>query len=74
MTKRCRHVDSWLIAGGAYEWCYRCGAFRCLRPVRGSTNALAADSVWCRPKPNGDNPWDAWRKATVRYQQRRERV
>ncbi len=25
---RCRHRDSWLIAGGNYEWCFRCGALR----------------------------------------------
>jgi hypothetical protein len=59
MKERCRHErHSWLIAGGYYEWCYVCGAFRGLKHIK--DNVYSPDSKWF--KPSGDknvNPWRA---------------
>ena len=45
--------NSWLIAGGAIEWCYQCGAWRSLRPVNDTSNVLTATSKWQRPSGIG---------------------
>lgn len=45
---RCRHERNSWILGGVWEWCYRCGALRRLRPI--GVNASAADSGWQRPQ------------------------
>lgn len=57
-TPRHRHErNSWLIAGGAIEWCYQCGAWRSLRPVNATGNVLTAISKWQRPSGiGGPNP------------------
>lgn len=64
----CRHRDTWIIAGGAWEWCYRCGALRQLRPL-GPTSCTPA-SPWARPVgTEGGNPFEAWaRNRRDRYQ------
>lgn len=53
---RCRHErNSWLLCGARWEWCYRCGSIRRMRPV--GENAYEADTGWLRPVgPDGDNP------------------
>jgi hypothetical protein len=67
---RCRHRQSWLLGGAMYEWCYECGAFRSLRPLRG--NAVAADSPWCCPSGrDGANPWKKWEARRATYRKRR---
>lgn len=73
MAERCRHRDSWLIAGGAYEWCYRCGAFRTLTAASDGSNSVSSSSAWCYPVgPYGENPWDTWKKATEQLKKRLE--
>lgn len=52
---RCRHRGSWLVAGGAIEWCYACGSFRTL--AHGSGNVVYPMSCWAYP--TGDSPY--WR-------------
>ena len=47
MKNRCRHERNSWILGGEWEWCYRCGALRRLKPLGG--NACAVDSGWLRP-------------------------
>ena len=71
MSDRCRHRDSWLIAGGAYEWCYRCGALRNMREI--GIAQVTPQSPWCRPVgPAADNPWDRWNTARAVYQEKRQ--
>ena len=57
-TPRHRHErTSWVIAGGAVEWCYQCGAWRSLRPVNAAGNVLTAITKWQRPSGiGGPNP------------------
>jgi hypothetical protein len=63
---RCRHRDSWLIAGGNYEWCYRCGALRRMQET--GIAQVTPQSVWCRPVgPRGENPWPRFKARTDRY-------
>jgi hypothetical protein len=41
--------STWLIAGGAIIWCYRCGSWR--------VNALGKEYKWHKPSGlNGENP------------------
>ena len=59
ITPRCRHRDSWLIAGGNYEWCYRCGALRRMREI--GIAHVSPMTLWCRPVgPVAENPWQKW--------------
>jgi hypothetical protein len=53
---RCRHErNSWIIGGGAYEWCYVCGAFRRLQIISG--NESEPYGKWIRPSGDkGNNP------------------
>ena len=55
---RHRHErNSWLIAGGAVEWCYQCGAWRHLSPVNGAGNTVMPVTKWQRPSGiGGPNP------------------
>lgn len=49
--KRCYHNNnSWLIAGGYWEWCYVCGAIRRMRRL--DEHAVAPATRW--QKPTGD--------------------
>lgn len=65
----CRHRRSWLISGGAYEWCYQCGALRNTRET--GIAQVTPSSPWCRPTgANGENPWQAFDKRRVAYQKR----
>jgi hypothetical protein len=65
----CRHRDSWLIAGGSHEWCYRCGALRQMRE-RGIGEVVPI-SPWVRPVgPTGTNPFTAWRLRFPAYVRR----
>jgi hypothetical protein len=61
--ERCRHErNSWLIAGGYYEWCFVCGAIRRMRKIKGMENGVTADSKWCKPTGNKeDNPYEKWK-------------
>ena len=69
----CRHRQSWIVAGGCYEWCYQCGAFRRLAEI--TPTLVEATSPWCKPTgPDGDNPWESWRKRTDAYRKRRARM
>jgi hypothetical protein len=54
--RRCYHErNSWLIAGGFWTWCYRCGAIQKNRHCDG--NAVTPDGPWVKPTgPNGKNP------------------
>lgn len=55
MTARCRHRDTWLL-GTSGEWCWRCGAYRGLKPT-GPASAVAR-TRWVRPVGHyGKNPW-----------------
>lgn len=68
----CRHRQSWLIAGGVWEWCYCCGAIRRMKHIR--ENAVAPDSTWVKPVgERGENPHEAWMKASSLYKERMER-
>jgi hypothetical protein len=70
-SERCRHGQSFLMCGARLEWCYECGAWRRLKPVAGSTNAVAPDSAWCRPVGRGGpNPFDQWDRRTTVYLRR----
>lgn len=70
MEKRCRHRDSWLIAGGSHEWCYRCGALRQMREI--GIAEVEPKSPWVRPVgASADNPFHAWLKRFERYAERR---
>lgn len=72
VTKACRHRDSWLIGGGCYEWCYRCGALRRMREL--GIAQVEPDSLWVRPVgPSKPNPWRIWRDKTERFLERRSR-
>jgi hypothetical protein len=69
---RCRHRDSWLIAGGTYEWCFRCGAFRRMRET--GIAQVAAMSPWLRPVgPDAPNPWEQFNEAAKRFTERQAR-
>lgn len=60
MKERCRHRNSWLLAGGLIEWCYECGAFRKMRRTNDLT-ILAVGSCWAYPVGRGNpNPWNVW--------------
>ena len=62
---RCKHKKSWIIAGGALEWCNDCGAFRSLAPVSFKINVCTVISSWCHPKMDHDEFAKkdmAWRK------------
>jgi len=50
--QRCRHTKSWAIAGGAFLWCYVCGAIRCVHPLNHWKR-------WQKPTndPNAPDPW-----------------
>lgn len=61
---RCRHSTSWLIAGGAIEWCYGCGAVRFMRKLGPTT--CEPRTTWCAPT-GGRNPHDEWEKRNVRW-------
>lgn len=64
---RCRHRDSWIVFGGLAEWCYRCGAWRKLKPVKGSAAQLESASTWVRPVgAEGENPWSTWQRRNER--------
>jgi hypothetical protein len=66
---RCRHYGTWLIAAGSYEWCWRCGAFRMMEHI-GPASVTPA-GAWARPVgPDGENPWDALRKANEAWSKR----
>jgi hypothetical protein len=68
---KCRHRDSWLIAGGAYEWCYRCGALRRMR--ESGIASVTPMSVWQRPiGAEADNPWARFDRLSKAYVMRRE--
>lgn len=55
-TERCRHNKSWLIACGLIEWCYECGAFRKMYPVKQDVYPLG---IWIKPVgKGGENPSD----------------
>lgn len=50
MSKPCKHLTCWVIAGGAWLWCYKCGSIRPNRvngkhPIR-----------WQSPSHDGKNP------------------
>lgn len=65
---RCRHRESWLIAGGAYEWCYQCGAVRTC--FEAGIADVSQTSPWCLPTgAGGENPWSKWDARRTRYQQ-----
>ena len=56
-TRHRHERNSWVIAGGAVEWCYQCGAWRSLKPVNGRSNVLMAATKWQRPSGvGGPNP------------------
>lgn len=66
---RCRHRQSWLIAGGNYEWCYQCGAMRTC--FESGIAQVSPNSPWCTPTgPHGENPWAKWDKGRKSYQNR----
>ena len=51
---RCRHErNSWLIAGGYYEWCYVCGAFRKMKHNKG--NSVSPNGKWIKPTGDKNN-------------------
>lgn len=55
--RRCYHNSTWIIAGGRWEWCYRCGALREMRLVV-NANGCTPITQWQRPTGNtGLNPW-----------------
>lgn len=55
MKPRCRHErNSWLIAGGSYEWCYVCGAIRRMMKIP-LTNGVTSDSGWLRPTGDAEH-------------------
>lgn len=69
VNKRCRHRNSWLIADGAYEWCYECGAFRGMTHI--DVAAITPRTPWCKPVgPNGENPYTLWAKRCTTYSKR----
>lgn len=69
---RCRHRDTWLVAGGSYEWCYNCGAFRTTRET--GPAQVTPSSPWCRPTgPAGENPWARWDRRRTAYQARKKK-
>ena len=69
-VRRCRHRDSWLLAGGTYEWCYRCGALRRMREA--GIAEVVPMSPWLKPVgPAGGNPWEKWKLRTANYLARR---
>jgi hypothetical protein len=71
MSERCRHRDSWLIAGGSYEWCYRCGALRNMRET--GIAQVSPESPWCKPVgATAPNPWNVWDGRRTAYIKRRE--
>lgn len=47
----CKHADPWLIGGGSYHWCWRCGA---IRPLRFGLDA-EPDGRWVGPAD--EDPW-----------------
>ena len=56
-TRHRHERNSWMLAGGAVEWCYQCGAWRSLKPVNGRSNVLMAATKWQRPSGiGGPNP------------------
>ena len=56
---RCRHERTSWILGGAWEWCYACGALRRLQLIPGTTNHLAPVTGWRKPVGLGQpNPSD----------------
>jgi hypothetical protein len=68
----CRHRNTWLIAGGYYEWCYECGGIRKMKVS--APNVCCPETTWCKPTgKDGDNPWGAWMKSTSLYKERQER-
>lgn len=69
----CRHLRTWIIAGGAEEWCYECGAIRMLRQT--GQNSCVPWSAWCKPTgQGGENPWSAWEKQNAIYRKRRQHI
>ena len=69
----CRHRNSWLIAGGAYDWCYQCGALRTM--FESGIAQVSPTSPWCVPTgPKGENPWFKWDAKRKRYQEKRKRA
>lgn len=67
----CRHRDTWLIASGYLEWCWRCGALRELFYDKDYT--LIPTSYWVRPTATGKNPYDKWKKRSEKHRQRMRR-
>lgn len=47
----CKHADPWMIGGGSYHWCWRCGAIRPLRFGLGTE----PDGRWVGPADV--DPW-----------------
>lgn len=49
----CSHRKCWVLANGAYLWCYACGAIRLL-----AWGERLKHSRWIKPTgPDGENPW-----------------
>lgn len=51
---------SWIINGGAIEWCYVCGAFRHMKITRSGCCPFKTGVYKGWRKPSGDkdvNPW-----------------
>jgi len=51
MKERCRHDrNSWLIAGGYWQWCFVCGALRPMKNLGG--NCFGSNGKWVKPTGN----------------------
>ena len=57
MNECCRHRQTWFIADGRLEWCWRCGALREISRTLGDCVAMP----WVKPTATGTNPYTAWR-------------
>ena len=67
---RCRHERTSWILGGAWEWCYACGALRRLQLIPGTTNHLAPVTGWRKPVGLGQpNPSDIPLRRTLQKRQ-----
>ena len=65
---RCRHERNCWILGGAWAWCYRCGALQ--RLGHDTNGGRVPSSRWVKPRPDGVNPWQEIEKPPIRREKR----